>query len=132
VTHVSVYRHISTEDGRGRLTQRKTPPLTYPSDHPVHFKCVDFSSDSKLLVAVADDPDLTIVVWHWEKDKISHQCQLLNMSKEKVDVTRVCFPPNDKTCVTTSGHMSLKMWSLNPDGGVSQKNLLPPNKVSQS
>jgi WD40 repeat protein len=74
----------------------------------------------------------TMAVWEWSKDKVVGQCHFLQNPKERIECNRLTFCSTDKNVLTSTGHCSLKQWSVPSTGGeITAKSLLPPNKSQE-
>uniref|UniRef100_A0A3P8WGP1 Cilia and flagella associated protein 57 n=1 Tax=Cynoglossus semilaevis TaxID=244447 RepID=A0A3P8WGP1_CYNSE len=70
------------------------------------FVCMAFSSDSKYLIGQAADPEWTLVLWLWEKQKILAS---VKTSTSNNPVSQVSFNPynNMQLCVSGAGMFKL-------------------------
>ena len=67
---------------------------------------VGFSADSKLVVAICNEPKYTIVVWEWFRTRRVGAYDI------RTQVSRVRFNPFDAAQVSTSGNNHLRLWKV--------------------
>ena len=67
---------------------------------------VDFSKDSKLVVAVTNEPTYTIIVWDWFRTRRVGSYDVRTM------INRVCFNPFDTGQLSTSGAEHFRLWKV--------------------
>ena len=67
---------------------------------------VDFSNDSKLVVAVTNEPTYTIIVWDWFRTRRVGSYDVRTM------INRVCFNPFDTGQLSTSGAEHFRLWKV--------------------
>jgi WD40 repeat protein len=67
---------------------------------------VDFSADSKLIVAVSNEPTFTIVVWDWFR---THRVGSYDV---RTMVNRVRFNPFDSGQISSSGGDHFRLWKV--------------------
>ncbi|XP_058487898.1 cilia- and flagella-associated protein 57 [Solea solea] len=85
---------------------RKRKVLT-AGDIPVgEFVCMAFSPDSKYLIGQSGDPEWTLILWLWEKQKVLATVKTSNSNNP---VTQVSFNPhnNMQLCVSGTGVFKL-------------------------
>ncbi|XP_029007881.1 cilia- and flagella-associated protein 57 [Betta splendens] len=86
---------------------RKRKVLT-PGDSPaLDLVCVAFSPDSKYLIGQTGDPDWTLVLWLWEKQKV---LATVKSSSAHSPVTQVSFNPHNNTQLCVSGRGVFKLF----------------------
>jgi len=107
--HIIIYDLLHDTSKRQRVLQM--PPDTNFQD----IVSMDFSPDGKYLIAQGAQPDWTLCMWLWEKNKLLSTIKSTNPAGNPV--TQVSFNPTDPTqiCVTgqnifkflrfTEGHM---------------------------
>ncbi|KAM9364883.1 cilia- and flagella-associated protein 57 [Pholidichthys leucotaenia] len=105
---------------------RKRKVLT-AGDMPVQqFVCLAFSPDSKYLIGQMGEPDWTLILWLWEKNKILAMAKTSNSTNP---VTQVSFNPNNNTqmCVSGVGVFKLLRYS---EGALKQSSFTKVESVN--
>jgi len=73
------------------------------------FSSVVFSGDSKMLVTVSEAPDSQLVVWAWEKEKISMST---NLTSKVTRISCSAFSTATNLQITATGHGYLRLWTV--------------------
>jgi len=76
---------------------------------------ISFSADGKQLLAFGGDPDWTLMIWSWEKNKCLCTTKISNMQGNALK--RADFLPSDPSCIMVYGEGFLKFLRIQ-DGSV--------------
>ena len=76
------------------------------SDTYSKYTDIDFSFNSKMVVAISNEPSFTVVVWDWFRSRRVGAYDI------RTPVDRVRFNPFDSGQVSTSGNDHLRLWKV--------------------
>lgn len=98
-------------------TLKRRKVLTAGNVESEAFQWLSFSADSKLLLALTDQPDYAVVGWAWEKGKEVFHNKVSSVQGNKV--YQADFSPWDSSLVCVSGNEILKIFKIQ-DGVMKQ------------
>ncbi|XP_037969047.2 cilia- and flagella-associated protein 57 [Plutella xylostella] len=96
-------------------TYKRRKILTVPelTENPTarEFACLQFTYDSKYLVAVTGDPDWSLYYYNWDKGKVESHAKAQNPSGQGT-VDNVQCNPNDATLVVLTGPFTFRIMNV--------------------
>ncbi|XP_021188779.3 cilia- and flagella-associated protein 57 isoform X1 [Helicoverpa armigera] len=94
-------------------TYKRRKILTVPFEHSQarEFACVQFTHDSKYLVAITGEPDWYLYYYNWDKGKVESHAKAQNPSGQGI-VRNVSCNPTDATLVVITGPYTFRIMNV--------------------
>ncbi|KAJ8735588.1 hypothetical protein PYW07_007208 [Mythimna separata] len=94
-------------------TYKRRKILTVPFENSTarEFACVQFTFDSKYLVAITGEPDWYLYYYNWDKGKVESHAKAQNPSGQGI-VTHVQCNPADATLVVITGPYTFRIMNV--------------------
>lgn len=92
--------------------------ITHPqSCHPPQeYVSMSFSADGKLLIAQGGAPEWNVVLWNWEKSKVSVILPARASNQQSAPIHQVLFNPSDPTTASLVGNGIFKTYKVADTG----------------
>ncbi|KAL0105366.1 hypothetical protein PUN28_016788 [Cardiocondyla obscurior] len=111
------------------LKRRKLLGIPFEAPGVTKFTCLDFTFDSKYIVAITGEPDQTMLFYNWEKGKVESIYKLSNLQNPLAIAKVLACNPTDTTVVAVGGPYTFKFLTVSetvwrPYGFSKAENLL--------
>ncbi|XP_012224330.2 cilia- and flagella-associated protein 57 [Linepithema humile] len=111
------------------LKRRKLLGIPFDAPGVTRFTCLDFTFDSKSLVAITGEPDQTMLFYNWEKGKVESTFKLANPQNPSAIAELLSCNPTDASVLAVGGMYTFKFLTVSetvwrPYGFAKAENLL--------
>lgn len=94
------------------LKRKKLLGIPFEAPEVTKFTCLDFTSDSKNLVAVTGDPDQTMLFYNWEKGKVESMYKMANPQNPPTVTDMLACNPTDTAVIAIGGSYNFKFLTI--------------------